>query len=134
MSDPIRTLMDSLLRLPAHERLATLNMLPGIVRDLTMQTVNELRNTKGATWADIAGILGVSRQAAHERFSTDKPGGLVTLGQIIDEGLPRGAAGVYWHALPGRAESRAEIESPDWLTSARVVERNRDAVGHLLFP
>lgn len=52
---------------PPHMRLAVLDQLPSRVKAETDETVAELRD-QGVSWAAIGEILGVSRQAAHERF------------------------------------------------------------------
>lgn len=65
------TITDQLHRqltgLPTTERAAILGALPATIEQATLTTVAELRST-GATWAAIGGLLGVTAQAAQQRY------------------------------------------------------------------
>lgn len=56
-----------LTEMDARERLEVLDLLPATIKAATDTTVAELRNNK-VTWAEIGTILGVSPQAAQQRF------------------------------------------------------------------
>jgi hypothetical protein len=50
------------------EMLASLASLPDLVEQLLGETVDRLRTTHGYSWADIGRALGITRQAAQQRF------------------------------------------------------------------
>lgn len=54
------------------EALADLAALADHFQALTVQAVADLHRF-GYSWADIAARLGTTRQAAHQRFTKDKP-------------------------------------------------------------
>ena len=81
MSDPHdeqlrRELLDVLERLGADldslERVDDIPRLESFVEDASHLLIARAR-AAGASWSAIAGRLGVSRQAAHKRFTTEKP-------------------------------------------------------------
>jgi len=63
----IPDLHQTLVSLPADERLQVLNLLPKTIDAAMRTTVAELR-ADGRTWAQIGELIGVSRQTVHERF------------------------------------------------------------------
>jgi hypothetical protein len=65
------------------EMLRGLADLPGLVEGLLTETVERLRTGHGYSWADIGRALGITRQAAQQRFGR-QPG--------VD-GKPPGAGG-----------------------------------------
>jgi hypothetical protein len=50
------------------EMLASLASLPGLVEELLGETVERLRDQHGYAWSDIGRALGITRQAAQQRF------------------------------------------------------------------
>lgn len=53
---------------PAADRLEALHAVAAAVAVDTEEAITELRQT-GATWADVGQVLGVTRQAAHQRYA-----------------------------------------------------------------
>jgi hypothetical protein len=62
------------------EMLASLASLPDLVEQLLGETVERLRTTHGYSWADIGRALGITRQAAQQRFGRQP---------ALDTGTPR---------------------------------------------
>ena len=76
-SERIRRALRDALNDPAGDRdpldaLADLEVLDSFVDDYAQARVDDAR-AAGASWAQIADRLGVTRQAAHKRFGTKKP-------------------------------------------------------------
>ncbi len=70
-----RALQDTLAntaRQDPLDALADLEVLEGFVGDYAQARVDDAR-AAGASWAQIAKSLGVTRQAAHKRFGGKKP-------------------------------------------------------------
>lgn len=53
----------------ADVQLQTMRRMQGVVDRLTSEVVETARKVDGMTWQQIGNALGVSRQAAHERYA-----------------------------------------------------------------
>jgi len=63
----LRAAMDELTRGDTSQRLEAAQRLRHAAEALVAELVAEARK-KGATWSDIGGTLGVSTQAAHQKY------------------------------------------------------------------